>query len=93
MSCNHDWRIIGNPKGWFRVCRSRCGASIKIKPMKEKDDLQLIAEAISLAKCADSEAGVLDAISVKEEVDWNKIPSQIQDEWNEAYGDAKKYLP
>ncbi|WP_341215756.1 hypothetical protein [uncultured Wocania sp.] len=49
--------------------------------------------AISNLRTAESESEVLDAVTLKEEIEWNLIDDELKDEWNEAYGDAQKYLP
>ncbi len=50
-------------------------------------------EAIALIQKAQSESEVLDALALKEEIDWNLVHEELKDEWNDYFGDAQKYLP
>jgi hypothetical protein len=56
-------------------------------------DLSKANQAIKLIKNAKSYSDVLDAVYVKEELNWFAVTDDIKDLWNEYYGDAKKYLP
>jgi hypothetical protein len=56
-------------------------------------DLSKANQAIKLIKNAESYSDVLDAVSLKEELNWFAVTDDIKDLWNEYYGDAKKYLP
>ena len=56
-------------------------------------DLAKANQAIELIKHAECESDVLDAVFVKEELNWFAVTDDIKDLWNEYYGDAKKYLP
>lgn len=49
--------------------------------------------AIKTIKNAESESDVLDAIALKEELDWQEVNDELKDQWNDYFGDAKKYLP
>ncbi|MFL1896821.1 hypothetical protein ACJRPK_14030 [Aquimarina sp. 2-A2] len=50
-------------------------------------------QAISYLRLAESELEVLDAIALKEKIEWNLVNNELADQWNEAFGDAQKYLP
>jgi len=56
-------------------------------------DLAKANLAIQLIKKSVCESDVLDAIYVKEKLNWFAVTDDIKDLWNEYYGDAKKYLP
>lgn len=49
--------------------------------------------AIKTLKNAESENDVLDAIALKEELNWQEVDEELKDQWNDYFGDAKKYLP
>ena len=56
-------------------------------------DLSKANQAIKLIKNTESYSDVLDAVSLKEELNWFAVTDDIKDLWNEYYGDAQKYLP
>jgi NMD protein affecting ribosome stability and mRNA decay len=56
-------------------------------------DLAKANQAIELIKNAESESDVLDALYVKEKLNWLAVTDDIKDLWNEYYGDLKRYLP
>lgn len=49
--------------------------------------------AIKTIKEAESENDVLDAIALKEEINWQDVDDELKDQWNDYFGDAKRYLP
>ena len=49
--------------------------------------------AIKKMKEAESENDVLDAIALKDELDWFNVDDELKDQWNDYFGDAKKHLP
>ena len=52
-----------------------------------------ILYAINMLKDAENEDDVLNAIAIKEELNWMEVDEELKDEWNDYFGDAKKYLP
>ena len=64
-----------------------------LQNIKKKRLNTKILFAISFIKNAECEEDVLEAIYLKEEISWHEWSPELQDQWNEYYGDAKKYLP
>ena len=52
-----------------------------------------IIYAINILKDAECEDDVLNAIAIKEELNWIEVDDELKDQWNDYFGDAKKYLP
>lgn len=48
--------------------------------------------SIKLIKNSGCETDVLDAVHIKEKVDWSEL-DELKDQWNDYYGNAKAYLP
>ena len=67
--------------------------AFSIQRVTNNFDLAKANHAIQLIKNAEVEDDVYDAIAVKEELNWFAVNDDIKDQWNEYYGDAKKYLP
>ena len=49
--------------------------------------------AINMLRDAECEDDVLNAIAIKEELNWMEVQDELKDRWNDYFGDAKKYLP
>ena len=49
--------------------------------------------AIKTLKNADCQSDILNAIALKEELNWLEVDDELKDRWNDYFGDAKKYLP
>lgn len=49
-------------------------------------------KAVELIRAAQSESDVLDAVAVSDQVNWFYL-DELQDDWNDYYGDAKRFLP
>jgi hypothetical protein len=49
--------------------------------------------AIKTLRKAESENDVLDAVAIKEELNWQEVDDDLKDQWNDYFGDAKRYLP
>ena len=52
-----------------------------------------IIRAVNILKNASCEMEVLDAVSLKEEVNWLEVDDQLKDQWYEYLGNAQVYLP
>ena len=52
-----------------------------------------IIYAINILKDAGCEDDVLNAIAIKEELNWLEVDEELKDQWNDYFGDAKKHLP
>lgn len=49
--------------------------------------------AINMMKDADCEDDILNAVAIKEELNWLEVDDELKDQWNDYFGDAKKHLP
>jgi hypothetical protein len=72
------------------------------KELLNKEHLQNIVKhrkrakmiyAINMLRDAECENDVLNAIAIKEELNWMEIQDDLKDRWNDHFGDAQKYLP
>lgn len=52
-----------------------------------------IIYAINMLKNAENENDVLNAVAIKEELNWIEVDDELKDQWNDYFGDAKKHLP
>ena len=49
--------------------------------------------AINMLRDAECEDDILNAVAIKEELNWVEVEDDLKDRWNDHFGDAKKYLP
>lgn len=52
-----------------------------------------IIYAINMLKNSECEDDVLNALAIKEELNWIEVDDELKDQWNDYFGDAKKHLP
>jgi hypothetical protein len=93
---------IKNLKGFIAELEEGINILTLASKQKEAFSIQRVSNSFDFAKAnlaiiaiktAECESDVLNAVALKEDLNWFAVSDWIKDLWNEAYGDAKKYLP
>lgn len=89
MKCNHEWKTIGNQRGYFQICMSKCDTVITLK-INNKMENQKILSLIEELKKGLSEKEIKKIEKEKEDIIWWNVDEETKDLWYETLGDAKK---
>ena len=64
-----------------------------LETISERRKIAKMVYAINMLRDAECEDDVLNAIAIKEELNWMEVEDDLKDRWNDHFGDAKKHLP
>ena len=79
--------------GFSRILKKEMTTEEHIEVISKHRKIAKMIYAINMLRDAECEDDVLNAVSIKEELNWAEVQDGLKDRWTDHFGDAKKYLP